>query len=188
MPPAGSGTASARFFNKMIGIAKRPEPAQRGFTLVELVVTVLLLSILAAALWQRAPARESLTLLGRAEQLASDIRYAQALSMTTGERHCLVFEPSSGPPYTGYRLRRDASCASAAEHPAGATQPVAVCLGAACVSAAGIAAGQLQFDGLGVPQSPAGTALGGAAVITLADDGGSRQITVSPQTGRVRVQ
>lgn len=160
---------------------------QRGFTLVELIVTILLMSVLAVAVWQRAPARESLTLLGRAEQLAADIRYAQTLSMTTGERHCVVFQPAAGP-YTGYRLRRGATCATAAEHPAGATQPISVCFGAACASSGGISNGQLQFDGLGVPQSPAGTALTGNAVITLSDSGGSRQITVTAQTGRVRVQ
>lgn len=160
----------------------------RGFTLVELVVTMLLVGILAVFLWQRAPARESLTLLGRAEQLAADIRYAQTLSMTTGERHCVVLEPNSGPPYSGYSLRRDAACATPVEHPAGATQPVSVCLGPACVSAVAVAGDELQFDGLGVPYSPAATQLVAPAVITLVDDGGSRTITISPQTGRVRVQ
>ena len=171
----------------MIPISPKRKRRQRGFTLVELVVTILLVSILAVFLLQRAPARESLTLLGRAEQLAADIRYVQTLSMTTGERHCLVFEPSSGP-YTGYRLRRDPACATAVEHAAGAAQPVSICLGGACASAAGIASGQLEFDGLGAPQSPAGAAMTGTAVITLSDGGGTRQITVSPQTGRVRVQ
>lgn len=159
----------------------------RGFTLVELVLVMLIVSILAISIWPRSPSSESLTLQGRAEQLASDIRYAQTLSMTTGTRHCLMLEPTSGPPYSGYSLRSDASCATAVDHPGGLTAPVALCLSGTCVTAPALTNDFVQFDGLGVPYSASATPLAGSAVITISDDG-SRTVTVTPQTGRVVVQ
>lgn len=160
----------------------------RGFTLVELIVSMLLISILAVAVWPRAPSRESLTLQARADQLASDIRYAQTLSMTTGQRHCLTLNPTAGPPYSGYTLTTAASnCVTAVAHPAGLAQPISLCVSGTCVTTPALANDYLQFDGLGIPYTAAATPLAANAVITISDDG-SKTVTVSPQTGRVLVQ
>lgn len=154
----------------------------RGFTLIELVVTLLLISILAVSIWPRAPSSESITLNGRAEQLASDIRYVQTLSMTRGSRFCIVI---SG---TGYELQTTSSntCNSGAAnrepHAGGLAQPIPVC------SSCSLTATTVQFDGLGAPANSTGTALASDTVITISDDGGTKTVTISPVTGRVIVQ
>lgn len=161
----------------------------RGFTLVEIVIVMLLASILAVTLWPRTPSSNSLTLNGRAEQLASDIRYAQTLSMTTGSRHCLTLQPTSGPPYSGYSVTTGDTCSTTVAHPAGLTQPVSLCSSGTCFTAPVLLNDYVQFDGLGVPYTVANTtALAANAVITISDDGGTKTVTISPTTGRVVVQ
>jgi prepilin-type N-terminal cleavage/methylation domain-containing protein len=155
----------------------------RGFTLIELVVTLLIASILAVAAWPRGPAKESLTLNGRADQLASDIRYVQTLSMTRGSRFCLVLTSSS------YELQTTAAnvCTGTQEpHPAALVQPITLCAG--CMSWTNLPSNNVQFNGLGQPYTAAATALASNAVITLNDNGVVRTVTISPVTGRVLVQ
>src|SRR5690348_8248133 len=116
-------------------ICKMPIRTSRAFTLVEFAVTVLLLGILAVSLWPRAPAREAITTSDYAERLAADIRYAQTLAMTSGQRHCLNFTPASGPPYSGYMLTTASDCTTPVAHPLfGTAQPVALCDGGACIN------------------------------------------------------
>lgn len=153
---------------------------ERGFTLIELVIAIIVIAILAISAIPRAPSEDSLTLRGRAERLASDIRYVQTLSMTTGTRHCLTVTASS------YTLASDATCSTIVAHPAGFTQPVPLC--SACLTTSLSPGNQLRFDGKGQPYTDASTLLGSTATITLAGDGGPRTIAISPQTGRVIVQ
>ena len=56
-----------------------------GFTLVEVVVVMVLVSIIAAAVFTRSIRTAELNLASRAEKLPSQIRYAQSLAMKTGE-------------------------------------------------------------------------------------------------------
>lgn len=159
----------------------------RGFTLVELVIAMLLISILAVTLWPRTPSRGALTLQARAEQLASDIRYAQTLSMTTGQRHCLLFDPISGPPYSGYRLRSGLTCATVVAHPAGLNEPVVLCTSGTCINTGVLPNDYVQFDGLGVPYTDSATRLGATANVTVSDDG-TKTVSITAETGRVIVQ
>lgn len=159
-----------------------------GFTLVELVVTVLLIGILAVSLWPRTPEKASLTLTARAEQLASDIRLAQTLSMTGGQRYCLSLTPVAGPPYSGYQLTTAASgCVTPVQHPGGLTQPISLCNSGTCITAPALTNDYVQFNGLGIPYSAPATTLAASAVITLTD-GGAVTVTITPTTGRVVVQ
>lgn len=147
-------------------------------------MVLILVGILAVSMWPRAPSTESITIHGRAEQLASDIRYVQTLSMTRGERFCLRLTNS------GYSLNTtDAgnNCELATEpHPAGLEQPIAICSG--CMSWTNLPADLVQFNGLGTPYTAPAVTLGGDAVITIAEGGQARTVTISPATGRVLVQ
>jgi MSHA pilin protein MshC len=151
----------------------------RGFTLVELVMVIVVMTILAIAILPRAPTEESLTLRGRAEQLAADIRYVQTLSMTTGERHCLTLTNSS------YTLARDATCSTTVAHPGGLGMPVQLCSNCLTTSLSG---NQLRFDGKGRPYLDATNEFSGTETITVSGDGGPLTISISRQTGRVIVQ
>ncbi len=166
-----------------------------GFTIVELVMTLILIAILAAALMPRAPSKESVTLAGRAQQLAADIRYAQSLAMTTtvnsitGTRHgyCVRLTGSTYAIERGYDVVTAANnCITLVEHPAGVAQPVTLCNG--CMTLTNLPSSFVQFDGLGTPYSAATTALASDATIQLSDSGGTKTVTITAVTGRVIVQ
>jgi len=154
---------------------------ESGFTIIELVAVIVLLGILAISILPRSPTKGSLTIAGQAQQLASDIRYVQYLSMTRGQRFC--FRLSS----TGYSMTTTAAnacTATATEHPAGIALPVS--LDGMSVSST-LPAGDVIFNGEGAPYTDATTALAVNAVITLSGEGGTKTVTISPVTGRVVV-
>jgi prepilin-type N-terminal cleavage/methylation domain-containing protein len=162
----------------------------RGFTLVELVMVIVVMTILAIAILPRAPSSDSLTLRSRAEQLATDIRYIQSMSMTGAQRFCVVFAPAAGPPYSGYSLARNGvgACDTAVAHPAGLAQPIDVCMGANCLTpVTNLPNDFVMFDGRGAPFSAAAAALAANADITLTGDGGPVVVRITPVTGRVSV-
>jgi MSHA pilin protein MshC len=149
-----------------------------GFTLVELVMTLVLIGILAVAVFPRAPST-SIATRPQAEQVMADLRYVQMLSMTSGVRHCMQFTAN------GYRLRRGATCDTDVNHPAGLAQPIV--LPNVSVSVSNLPNQYVAFNGLGVPltnNAAAPTLLASNAVVTMAGDGDTATITISPQTGR----
>jgi len=165
------------------------ESVNRGITLVELVVVLLLVAILAFAVSPRF-SENTLELSSQAEQVATDIRYAQTLSITRGAalgsqgRYCIFFTA------TGYQYRNNgnsyaAPCTVAVAHPATGSSTAIVLAGTA-VSTANLTGNYLEFDTKGQPTSLAAPA--SDATITLTATGGPRAVVVSPVTGRARVQ
>lgn len=156
---------------------------QAGFTLVEIVVAILLIGLLAYSVIPRYQNRGVFDVNAQAEQLASDIRYTQSLAMTSGQRNRINLAAAS------YQITTSAGAPLA--HPAtGST--AAISLINVTLTLSGLPNSYIAFDGKGIPYTDivTGTLLGGAgATITLNSPGAtSRQIVVSPQTGRVLVQ
>ncbi len=133
--------------------------------MIELVLTILLISIIAATMMTRFP-DEAINLGAQAQQVASDIRYTQSLSMTRGERHRINFDTS-----TTYQILTTAGVPVA--HPAPITlQPGITWAPLTSVS----------FDGKGAPSSASDV------TITLtASNGTQRSVVITRQTGRVAV-
>jgi type II secretory pathway pseudopilin PulG len=153
-----------------------------GFTLIEMVMMLILIGILAVVFVPRAPSKGALTFAGQAQQLASDIRYVQTLSMTRGQRHCLNLTS------TGYSMTTsNCSTSVGVEHPAGAVFPIA--LEGVTLSWTNLPGNLVTFTGKGEPytDAAAASALAANAVITLNGDGGTGYVCVSPATGRVFV-
>ena len=161
----------------------------RGFTLVELVVVLLLIGILAFFVLPRT-SQNTLELSSQAEQVATDIRYAQTLSMTRGAalgtqgRYCIFFTA------TGYQYRNNGNsyatpCTVAVNHPATGSSTAIVLAGTA-VATANLTGNYLEFDTKGQPASFAAPASN--ATITLTATGGPRTVVVSPVTGKATVQ
>lgn len=152
----------------------------RGFSLIELVVVITLLSVVAAIATPRATESSRIGLLPRAEQLASDLRYAQALSMSNGQRYCVTFAANN------YSITTASSnCTSTVVTPAGTQQ---MTLQNVTLTLSGLPANYVVFDGKGAPYVSAGaspTPLASAATLTLAADGSSAILTVVPMTGLV---
>jgi prepilin-type N-terminal cleavage/methylation domain-containing protein len=165
------------------------KPANRGFTLIELVMVLLLVAILAFVVLPRS-SENTIQLSSQAEQVASDIRYAQTLSMTRGAalgaqgRYCIFFTA------TGYQYRNNGNsyatpCTVAVNHPATGSSAAIVLTGTA-VSTANLTGNYLEFDTKGQPASLAAPASN--ATITLTATGGPRTVVVSPVTGKATVQ
>ena len=155
---------------------------QSGFTLVELVIVIILLGILSIGVYINWPA-STINLGGQANQLANDLRYTQALSMTTGSRYRLVIASSNT-----YQIVNSAGSA------------IRLAMGNTTMTlGSGISFGTLtnlpnnlvNFDGLGIPYSDTatpGTQLASTATIILTAAGENKTISITPQTGRVLVQ
>ncbi len=67
---------------------------QSGFTLVELIIVIVLLGIMSAYAIMKSASVAEATLPSQAEKMASDIRQAQTLAYTTGQRMRLTVNPS----------------------------------------------------------------------------------------------
>ena len=161
----------------------------RGFTLVELVVVLLLIAILAFVALPRL-SQNTIELSSQAEQVATDVRYAQTLSMTRGAalgsqgRYCIFFTA------TGYQYRNNGNsyatpCTVAVNHPATGSS-AAIVLSGTTVSTTNLTGTYLEFDTKGQPTSLVAPA--SDATITLDATGGPRAVVVSPITGKARVQ
>jgi prepilin-type N-terminal cleavage/methylation domain-containing protein len=153
-----------------------------GFTLVELVAVILILGVLAFSVVPRFLDKGSIDASAMAEQLANDIRYTQSLGMTSGQRNRINLTP------TTYQITTSAGAPVA--HPAtGST--AAISLGNVSLSGYNppLTNSYIAFDGKGIPYTDvSGIVLAAPATITLNSAGNTRQIVVSPTTGRVIVQ
>jgi type II secretory pathway pseudopilin PulG len=152
-----------------------------GFTTLELVVVLLIVGILAASLLPRSTERR-ISIGAQADQLASDIRYVQSMSMTQGQRYYISLTATT---YAFVAV----SGAVAQSHPAtGSTTPISLASGVTMtIPPTNLPNSLIAFDGRGIPytDSAATTLLAANAVITLTGAGGSNTVTVYPQTGEV---
>jgi len=61
------------------------KPNDHGFTLIEIVIVMVLISIIAATVFTRSITTDELSLISRAEKIQSHIRYAQSMAMKTND-------------------------------------------------------------------------------------------------------
>ena len=152
----------------------------RGFTIIELVIVMVILSVLAAMATMRNPG-DGISVSARAEQLAGDIRYTQSLAMNRGQRFRINVTTSS------YQIT-DASGVAQSHPSTGLT--TAVSFGSAVLSNFNppLNNSYIAFDSLGVPYTDPTTTLAALATLTLTAGGEAINVRVVPQTGRVQVQ
>lgn len=153
---------------------------QLGFTLLELVVTIILMSLLAVTIYFNWP-NTTFNLSGQAEQIAADMRYAQTLSMTTGQRYRFN--------KTGTNTYQILNSTGSAISLFGNTT-ITLNNGITFGTLTNLPNNLIAFDGKGIPYtdtSTPGTALATTAVITLSSSGQTTTISITPGTGRVTV-
>jgi len=162
----------------------------RGFTLIELIMVLTVVGVLAFIAWPRM-SQNTLELSSQAEQVASEIRYAQSLSMTRGAalgsqgRYCIIFTA------TGYQFRQNNNsygtpCTIAVNHPATSSSAAIVLSGSTAVSTTNLTGNYIEFDTKGQPTSFTAAATDATIVLTAA--GGPRTVVISPVTGKTKVQ
>lgn len=154
---------------------------QSGFTLLELVIVIIVLSIISTVVLFNWPGM-TVNVGGQAQQLANDIRYTQALAMSKGQRYYLIKQSS-----TTYQIKSTS----------GST--VLLALGNTTMTLnSGITFGSftnlpnnlIAFDGKGAPYTDTGspgTALSSTATMALVSGSNTKTISISPETGRVTV-
>jgi prepilin-type N-terminal cleavage/methylation domain-containing protein len=162
--------------------------SSEGFTLIELVVTILIISVLSVIALIQWPSL-TVSIGAQAERIASDLRFAQNLSMSAGQRICFLISGS------GYSLIASVTGTSLMFNNGQTTTTLA----------SGITFGTITptnmfvFDGEGVPYSSsttsctnanaqAATALTATGSIIINGGGQTSTISISPETGRVLVQ
>ncbi|MCK9989975.1 MAG: hypothetical protein RugAbin2_00989 [Rugosibacter sp.] len=138
---------------------------QAGFTLVELVMTVVILGILSVYAFMNSTSSADLSLPSQAQTMAADLRYTQMLAHTSGKRMRLKITSGANGSYSAGCV--SGSCAQAFS----ASLKQGVVLNGTAT---------LDFDTLGQPSS--------AASYTLKSPEGSvKTVTVAPLTGLVTV-
>lgn len=158
--------------------------AQAAFTLVELIV-VLVLTVTLAALTLPKMDTDTFKAVTEAQRVAGAVRYAQALSMTQGERHLLqitaprsyVFKTASG---------------TQVQDPGRGTSSTVQSLDTAVSfgTLVNITSSSIGFDGRGVPYTgvSAVTAVSLQMQVPVVAGSVTKTVTIDPETGRVDVQ
>lgn len=148
-----------------------------GFSLIELVMVILIVGIIMVTVVPKWTG--TATNVGyEAQRLLSDIRYAQGLSMTTGQRYRWVKTGSNT-----YQILNEAG--SAITLPLGGTT-LTFSSGVTFGTLTNLPSSLVAFSSVGAPYTTStipGTALASTASIPLTAAGQTRTVQISPQTG-----
>ena len=159
---------------------RRPSGSRRaapGFTLMEVIFTIVLLGVLATFATMKLLTPATMTLPAQAQSLADVIRRAQSLAVVRGER-TRVSVTTSG-------VNGSMAVACPASTPCNTDTGITVSQGTV-LQGTGV-----YFNSLGQPVDSAGAALTGDTTFTLSYTTGASpatyRVTVAPLTGRVSV-
>lgn len=164
---------------------RRYSGVKAGFTLIELVIVILILSILSiVVITDFVSSTRNMKLQGARFKLKSDLGYVQSLSVAQQIPYGIVFDLSADA-YTAYRQ----TTANIINNPL-TLQPFIVRYptdlnfsGVDLISTS-LTSNRVQFDSLGVPSDGTGV-LTSDGFITLDYSGNSTTVTVTKNTGRV---
>lgn len=165
---------------------------RRGFTLVEMIMTLVIAAILSVVVAVAiANSINAVQLNAAATRLASDLRYAQTSAGSSGSWHGVRFDLSPLNQYTIYST--DGLSDATIENPAKLGAGFVVQLGAdngVSIPSVNISGGsQVEFSPLGTPYDDKNlNALAAEGVITLTRNGSSLTVRITPNTGRINIQ
>jgi prepilin-type N-terminal cleavage/methylation domain-containing protein len=151
-----------------------------GFTLVEMVVAILIISVLSVVIYSLLPV-SPFNSISVAKMVGNDIRYTQALAMYTGQSYYLEG--------TGANTYQIVNSAGTAILTARGTTTTTVPGDAQFTGITNLPNNIIGFNSRGAPiTDTSGTALAATAVITVTSGASSDTITISVGTGNVTIQ
>ena len=153
-----------------------------GFTMLELVVVIIIISIIASIAIPRSPGT-NINLNAQANQLAGDIRYTQTLAMSRGSRYRINFLSSTS--YSFSDTNGNVVNNSITGQPTTTLQPGIIMT----LPPTNLPNNVLTFDPQGIPytDSTGTVALSATASIKLTAGSNTLTVSLTPQTGRVTV-
>jgi prepilin-type N-terminal cleavage/methylation domain-containing protein len=179
-------------------LSRHPRPAARGFTLVEILVVVLIIGIAAAVIVPSIGSRDDLKVASAARLVMADLIYAQNRSITTQQKHYVIFDTAS----RSYRISTTPTSTAAIDHPVNHT-PYVVKFGAGGTSgledlSLGVVSFEgkktIAFDELGVPyyydpvaNSTTATSTSGGSIVEIVCNKQKLTVYIEPYTGEIRV-
>ena len=166
-----------------------------GFTIIEITMVIVLLSILAVVIITRSGSYYPAKLNGAGEKLLSDIRYAKRLAMTNHRIYGILFDVSENS-YTVYDYGEPPldpeEEPSAVEDPYRPGNPLTVDYdedryynGIEIISAVFGETNELKFNPFGVPYDGDNAELAANGSVVINYRGNDFTITVIPRTGKV---
>ena len=156
----------------------------RGFTLVEVTVVVVLIGIIAAVVFARSISTDPINLVGQVDKIRNHIRYAQSMAMKRNEEWVISCDA------TQYWLSSDIITLNPVKLPGTTTDQISLAdLGVS------MTAFVVYFDPLGIPyhsyvdeENNNPVTPGNPRVITISAGSESHTLTVTPETGLITTQ
>lgn len=152
----------------------------RGFTMIEIVVVLVLISIIAAAVFRRSISTDQMNFMSQYDKIKNQARYPQSMAMKRGEWWGVSCDTSNYWIFTG----TNATTAANRRLLPGQQQAL-ISLGGLGITMDGFT---VIFDEYGRPYSPDwNTLLTTNLDVDLTDSGSeSRSFTIVPETGLIR--
>lgn len=169
---------------------------QKGFTLIELVMVLVLIGIIAVFVAPKLGDVTSTKAAALKDKLRADLRYAQNLAMTKNRRARVFFNVAPAPTPDGYAVVVDNSPAGDCSAFAAATDPagggnlsVTLDVGGYADITVAPSATCLEYDSLGRPYACGGAACSTAPLVVAmtadVNNDATMRVTVNIQTGAV---
>jgi len=173
------------------GPARAPRHTQRGFTVLEIVVVLVLMSIITAVVLGRSITTTEVEVAGQADKIRNHLRYAQSIAMKRSDMVWgIKFSGSQYWFFSGTNPDTGEVRLPGGEYGGGSNRIDLDDIGVRA-AVTGLATGAVFFDDIGKPYTAytdptTNTPLAGTgAVITISASGISRTILITPETGLI---
>ena len=151
-----------------------------GFTLIEVTVVLVLISIIAAAVFARSISTDQIKVVGEVDKIRNHIRYAQSLAMKRGEEmgvKCDGLSPGRYWMFSGVDPDNQSN-----QHMLPGETAVKVSL----PDSISMSPFTVIFDKYGIPQGADNSPLSSELTITIS--GSPHNLTITPETGFIITQ
>ncbi len=170
-----------------MGISKMKN--QKGFTLIELVMIIVILGIVALASMPKTTAEPRVRLEAACQRIALDLRYVQAMSLAQQVRFGISFDPAAET-YFAYRVNVGTKAMDPQTRNSFDVSFTALNEFKGIDITSTSFSNKMEFDSTGAPYDGSGVILSSQGIITIQATLGaySRTVRIEAKTGKVSIQ